>query len=52
MKKREVHHIWCNWMHKDVNECTMCDRLYKEYPMDCSPDELIKKHFPDVVVKK
>lgn len=28
----------------------MCDGLFKEYPMgDLTPEELVKKHFPNVI---
>lgn len=31
----------------------MCERLFKQYPMnELNPDDLIKKYFPDSVIRK
>ena len=46
--KENEHHIWCNYWMKDRKTCKMCERLFKEYPMDKTPDEMLKKYFPDV----
>ena len=44
------HHIWCNLDPRiDPEKCRMCKRLKEKYPEDCSPLELIKKHFPNVI---
>lgn len=38
---------------RDPKDCKMCDRLYKEYPMDgLSQDELVKKYFPNVIKRQ
>lgn len=42
------HHIWCSYFMRPVEDCMMCKRLRKEYPDDCSPDEMIDKYFPNV----
>ena len=48
----EEHHIWCNRIgNKPPSECRMCLRLKESYPQDCSPDELVKRHFPTVIVR-
>ncbi len=46
---RTEHHIWCNFfLAYPANGCSMCDRLYQDYPSDgLTPDELTAKHFPD-----
>lgn len=47
---RKEHHLWCNYFMGDPNKCKMCDRLYKEYPMNnLTPDELLKTYFPKVI---
>lgn len=46
-----AHHIWCNYFFRPEEGCKMCESLREKYPEDCSPDELIEKHFPDVVVR-
>ena len=52
-KDRTEHHIWCNFFMRDPKTCKMCDRLYEEYPMDgLTPDELLKKHFPNVIKRQ
>lgn len=44
------HHIWCSYQSGPVEECKLCQRLYKEYPMDgLTPDELQEKYFPNVI---
>lgn len=48
----ESHHIWCNYQMGDPKDCRQCKRLKERYPEDCSPGELIKKHFPNVVVRE
>ena len=46
------HHIWCNFPHRNPDTCKMCERFYRDYPMDgLTPDELLKKHFPDDIKK-
>lgn len=46
------HHIWCNFPHTNPDTCKMCERFYRDYPMDgLTPDELQKKHFPDAIKK-
>lgn len=49
------HHIWCNG-HPDspVETCKWCSGelgLLAKYPMDCSLEELVKKHFPNVIIR-
>lgn len=45
------HHIWCNNFMLPAEGCEMCKGLRERYPEgDQTPDELVKKHFPDVVV--
>ena len=52
-EKVKEHHIWCNFWTGPVETCEMCKRFNKSYPMDgLTPDELIKKHFPNVVVRE
>lgn len=47
------HHIWCNYWTRPIETCKMCKGLYEKYPMDNkSPDELIKEHFPNVIVRE
>lgn len=41
------HHVWCNFWTRPVETCTMCAGLRKDYPEDCSEDELMMRHFPD-----
>lgn len=45
------HHIWCNQMgNKPPEECKMCRQLKEKYPEGgMSEDELVKKHFPNVI---
>jgi len=51
LPKRQ-HHIWCNFPHTNPDTCKMCERFYRDYPMDgLTPDELQKKHFPDAIKK-
>jgi hypothetical protein len=46
------HHIWCNFPHTNPDTCKMCERFYRDYPMDdLTPDELLKKHFPNAIKK-
>jgi hypothetical protein len=45
------HHIWCNFFTRPRKDCEMCKGLYEKYPMDVPPDELVKKHFPNVVAR-
>ncbi len=61
MKLPEEHHIWCNGRLSDpVKGCRWCDPegkpgLWAKYPYDpetMQSVELVKKYFPDVVVKK
>ena len=42
------HHIWCNYWTRPEKECKHCARLRKKYPEDRSPDEMLKRHFPNV----
>jgi hypothetical protein len=50
--ERIEHHIWCNFTNKDPNNCKLCDRLFKEYPMeDKSPEKMIETYFPDVITR-
>lgn len=49
---RKQHHIWCNFWGTNPATCKLCDALEEKYPTDEStPDELLEKHFPDVVKK-
>lgn len=33
--------------------CKLCERLYREYPMDgMTPDELQEKHFPEAIKRQ
>ena len=50
----EKHHIWCNFaMFRRVEECKQCKGLFKDYPMEgLTPDELMKKHFPNNVIRR
>jgi len=49
MKKE--HHIWCNLFYAPAENCKMCEGLNKYYRMGkLTPDELLKTHFPSVVV--
>ena len=47
------HHIWCNGNpNTPVETCKWCsgpDGFLAKYPMDCTPEELVRKHFPSVV---
>lgn len=47
------HHIWCNGDPRtDPKTCKWCsgeNGLHALYPEDCPPDELVKKHFPNVI---
>lgn len=53
MSENESHHIWCNWFMRPREGCTMCERLYQEYPPEgLTPEELVKKHFPDVIIRE
>jgi hypothetical protein len=49
------HHIWCNGHpNSPVDTCKWCsgpNGLHAKYPEDCSPSELVKKHFPNVVAR-
>jgi hypothetical protein len=46
------HHVWCNFPHTNPDTCKMCDRFYRDYPIEgLTPDKLLKKHFPDVIKK-
>jgi len=47
------HHVWCNYYHKPREGCEMCKRLYEAYPDTdrLTPDELLKKYFPDAVLR-
>jgi hypothetical protein len=43
------HHTWCNRdPATDPETCDMCKNLKEKYPENCSPEELVKKHFPNV----
>jgi len=46
----QEHHIWCNFFYKPREGCEMCERLYEQYPDSdkLTPDELLKKYFPNV----
>ncbi len=45
------HHVWCNFFTRPVEGCELCKRLWEKYPYQDGddPDELVKKHFPDVI---
>lgn len=45
-----THHIWCSFFGEPEEGCWMCKKLRKDYPEDCSPKEMVKKHFPNVKV--
>jgi hypothetical protein len=47
------HHIWCNKWHNPRKGCEMCEKLYRDYPVKKgeSGDELMKKHFPNNIVR-
>jgi len=49
------HHIWCNGNpNSPVDTCRWCSGpkgLHAKYPEDCSPSDLVKKHFPNVVAR-
>lgn len=44
------HHPWCNLYFQPRAGCKTCKEFYKKYPVDCSPEELTRKHFPDAVL--
>lgn len=46
------HHPFCNSdPRKPVEDCNMCKRFFEEYG-DMPVEEIMKKHFPDVKVRK
>lgn len=55
------HHIWCNGQRGPVQGCRWCDPdgdgkrgLWAKYPYDpetLNQKELVKKHFPNVIVR-
>jgi hypothetical protein len=47
------HHIWCNRINNiDPDKCPMCKGLKEKYPEDgLMPEELTKKHFPNVIAR-
>jgi hypothetical protein len=51
MSDTAKHHIWCNfWGAGPASECRQCKFMFANYPMDdMTPDELQKKHFPNVI---
>jgi hypothetical protein len=44
-----LHHVWCNYFSLSREGCKQCERLFERYPMDRTPDEMAKKHFPDAI---
>lgn len=50
--KAKEHHIWCNFFMNPVEDCWMCNGLYKTYPMDVPPEEMMKKYFPGNIERK
>ncbi len=51
MKDAHLHHPWCNFFMRPREGCKMCEGLFKDYPIKPgeSTDDLLKKHFPNVV---
>ena len=49
----EEHHPWCNYFYRpNPQKCKMCERLYKEYPINgMTLDEMMGKYFPDVIIR-
>jgi len=47
------HHVFCNGHpNSPVETCKWCsgpEGLLAKYPEDCSPDELVKKYFPNAI---
>lgn len=50
---RTEHHIWCNWFMRPVEECSMCEGLWRDYPYNNAEEALggglMSKHFPNNV---
>ena len=49
--ERHLHHIWCNFFMLPREGCKQCESLFARFPKDGSPDEMVKKHFPNVIEK-
>ena len=54
MDPKIEHHPFCNYFARQREGCDMCERMYKNYPMEPGmvPEDLIEKYFPDVTVIK
>jgi hypothetical protein len=58
MDEKLEHHPFCNYFGTPREGCRSCERLYKLYPIDENKglmengDDIIKKYFLDVIVKK
>jgi len=49
---RARHHLWCNYFHRPVEGCKMCEGLWEKYPYDDEAEAretLHEKHFPGVI---
>lgn len=49
-KKQEMHHIFCNHPDRPYEGCSCC-KMKEKYGND-SPEEIMKKHFPDVIKRE
>ena len=50
-EEKNKHHVWCNFfLYRKREGCSMCDDLFKHYPMKGTEEEMMKKHFPDNVI--
>lgn len=45
------HHVWCNFWVGPAKDCKQCQTLFKKYPMDVPPGEMVGKYFPNVIVR-
>lgn len=47
--QEKEHHAWCNFFMQPRAGCKMCERLYRDYPMDVPIEEMVRKYFPEAV---
>jgi hypothetical protein len=45
------HHIWCNFFYRPIENCKMCEGLWKKYPYRDALEAgaLAQKYFPNAV---
>ena len=47
----EAHHPFCNYFMKPREGCSMCEKFFEQYPIEGTPFEMVKRYFPDTIIK-